>query len=261
MAIKDAGLDLGQLDASRTGIVCATGLGCIELTEAFLQSAVDNTWSQTDPIVFPETLGNAPASHVARCLELSGPNVTVSSSGQAGECALLHAASLLRHGQADRVIVIAGDTLTRTAYEWCEVAGLLSSVEGGGGFIPSEGVTAMVLECESARATRPYARLRSVRLAAGMDPSAAIRRELAKLAGSQAVRCSVFDRSTAAVIIEALGEAATIIVEGQVGRGLGDSGALFRLAASLHVTPAGSLLLLTGIPSERGFATLLVEAP
>jgi hypothetical protein len=118
----------------------------------------------------------------------------------------------------------------------------------------------MVLESESARATRPYARLRSVRLAAGTDP-AAIRKELAKLAGSRAVRCSVFDRSTAAVIVEALGDAATIVVEGQVGRGLGDTGALFRLAASLHATPAGSLLLLTGIPSERGFATLLVEAP
>jgi len=268
MAIKDAGLDLGQLDPSRTAIACATGLGCIELTEAFLQSALDNTWSQTDPIVFPETLGNAPASHVARCLELSGPNITVSSSGQAGECALLHAASLLRHGQADRVIVIAGDTLTRTAYEWCEVAGLLSSaclsttpVEERGGFIPSEGVTAMVLENESARAMRPYARLQSVRLAAGTDPSAAIRKELAKLEGSRAVRCSVFDRSTASVIVEALGEAATIVIEGQIGRGLGDSGALFRLAASLHTTPAGSLLLLTGIPSERGFATLLVEAP
>jgi len=268
IAIKDAGLDLGQLDPSRTGVVCATGLGCIELTEAFLQSAVDNTWSQTDPIIFPETLGNAPASHVARCLELSGPNVTVSSSGQAGECALLHAASLLRHGQADRVIVMAGDTLTRTAYEWCEVAGLLSSaclsttpVEEGGGFVPSEGVTAMVLECESARAMRPYARLRWVRLAAGTDPSAAIREELAKLAGSRAVRCSVFDRSTAAAIVEGLGQAATIVIEGQVGRGLRDTGALFRLAASLHATPAGSFLLLTGIPSERGFATVLVEAP
>ena len=83
---------------------------------------------------------------MARRLELSGPNVTVSSRGQAGECAFLHAASLLRHGQADQVIVIAGDTLTRTAYEWYEVAGL--------GFIPSEAVTAMVLEHESARPMR-----------------------------------------------------------------------------------------------------------
>lgn len=268
MAIKDAGLELGRLDRSRIGVVCATGLGCIELTEAFLQSAVDNTWSRTEPIIFPETLGNAPASHVARCLELSGPNVTLSSRGQGGECALLQAASLLRHGQADQVIVIAGDTLTRTAYEWCEVAGLLSSaclgtgpIEAERGFIPSEAVTAMVLEYESGRATRPHARLRSVRLAAGRDPTAGVQRMLADVAGRQAVRCHVFDGSAAAVIREVLGDAATIVTEGDVGRGLGDTGALFRLAASLHATPAGSLSLLTGIPSNRGFATLLVEAP
>jgi 3-oxoacyl-[acyl-carrier-protein] synthase II len=253
MAIKDAGLDLNGLDRSRIGVVCATGLGCLELTEAFLQSAADNGWSQTDPIIFPETLGNAPASHVARRLELSGPNVTVSSRGQAGECAFLHAASLLRHGQADQVIVIAGDTLTRTAYEWYEVAGL--------GFIPSEAVTAMVLEHESARPMRPYARLRSVRLAAGKEPFTGIRKVLAELAGNRAVRCDVFDRSAAAVIREALGDAATIVTEGDVGRGLGDTGALFRLATSLYTSPAGSLLLLTGAPSKQGFATLLVEAP
>jgi hypothetical protein len=34
-----------------------------------------------------------------------------------------------------------------------------------------------------------------------------------------------------------------------------------RIAAAAYAAPAGSLLLLTGIPSERGFATLLVEAP
>jgi hypothetical protein len=251
LAIKDAGLDLGQLDRSRIGIVCATGLGCLELTEAFLQSAMDNGWSQTDPIIFPETLGNAPASHVARCLELTGPNITVSSRGQAGECAFLHAASLLHHSMADQVIVIAGDTLTRTSYEWYEVA--------RPGFIPSEAVTAMVLEHESAPAKRPYARLRSVRLAAGREPFGEVRRVLAELAGKRAVRCNVFDGNAATAIREVLGDAATIVTEGDVGRGLGDTGILFRLATGLDAGPG--LLLLTGIPSRRGFATLLVEAP
>ena len=60
---------------------------------------------------------------------------------------------------------------------------------------------------------------------------------------------------------EALGDAATIVTEGDVGRGLGDTGALFRLATSLYTSPAGNLLLLTGAPSKQGFATLLVEAP
>jgi 3-oxoacyl-[acyl-carrier-protein] synthase II len=140
LAIKDARLDLSNLDRSRIAVVFGTGLGCIELTEAFFQSADKYGWSGTDAAVFPETLGNSPASHVARVLDLRGPNLTVSSKGRSGECALEQAASLLRHGQADMAVVLAGDTLTRTVSEWFEVAGAQ--------FVPSEGVTAIVLTTE-----------------------------------------------------------------------------------------------------------------
>jgi 3-oxoacyl-(acyl-carrier-protein) synthase len=141
LAIRDAGLDLDAIDRARFAIVCATGLGCIELTEAYFQSAADHGWAQTDPIIFPETLGNAPASHVARVLDLRGPNITIGSSRAAAECAIQQATLLLRHRQADLALVLAGDTLTRTAYEWYEAAGMLER-----GFVPSEGVAAVVLE-------------------------------------------------------------------------------------------------------------------
>ena len=65
LAIQDAGIDLSQVDRSRVAVVFATGFGCVELTESFFQSAAVNGWSGTDPITFPETLSNAPASHVA----------------------------------------------------------------------------------------------------------------------------------------------------------------------------------------------------
>ena len=126
LALKDAGIELSQVDRSRVAVVFATGFGCVELTEAFYQSAAANGWSGTDPSTFPETLANAPASHVALFHDLRGPNITVSSKGFAGESALIQAASLLRHGQADLAIVLAGDTLTRAVYEWYEAAGLLS---------------------------------------------------------------------------------------------------------------------------------------
>jgi hypothetical protein len=225
-------LDLRQQDRSRIAVVCGTGLGCIELTGSFLQSALDNGWAQTDPILFPETLGNSPASHVARCLELRGPNITLSSKEQSGECALLQAASLLRHGQADRAIVIAGDVLTRTAYEWYEAAGVLSSactnsatVADGCGFIPSEAVAAIVLERESARG---YARLRGGWLAGGRQ--------------------------------RALTGEAVAVPESVLMTGLGGSGAILQLAMALHRRSAGTLLRLVGAPSKRGSATLLLEA-
>jgi 3-oxoacyl-(acyl-carrier-protein) synthase len=165
LAIKDSGLDLGQVDRSRAAVVFATGLGCIELTEAFFRSAANHGWQGTDPILFPETLGNAPASHVARCLDLRGPNITVGSKGRAAECALLHAASLLRHGQAELAVVLAGDTLTRASYEWYEAAGRLAD---DGGFVPSEGVTAVVLTARLS--AHSYATLGAGQFASSPEP-------------------------------------------------------------------------------------------
>ena len=153
LALRDAGIDLAKMDRSRIAVFFATGFGCVELTEAFFQSAATHGWAETDPILFPETLSNAPASHVALFHDLHGPNVTISSQGFAAESALLQASSLLRHGQADLAIVLAGDTLTQAIYEWYEAAHLLSpacfskeQLPSAGGFIPSEGVVAMVLE-------------------------------------------------------------------------------------------------------------------
>ncbi len=126
LAIKDAGIDLNQVDRSRVAVVFATAFGCVELTEAFYLSAAANGWNGTDPTTFPETLPSAPASHVSMFHGLRGPNVTVSNKHFAGENALIQAASLLRHGQADLAIVLAGDALAQTLYSWYEVAGLLS---------------------------------------------------------------------------------------------------------------------------------------
>jgi len=153
LALRDAGIDMATMDRSRVAVFFATSFGCVELTEAFYQSAATHGWAETDPILFPETLSNAPASHVALFHDLHGPNVTISSQGFAAESALLQASSLLRHGQADLAIVLAGDTLTQAIYEWYETAHLLSPacfskdlLSSAGGFIPSEGVVAMVLE-------------------------------------------------------------------------------------------------------------------
>ena len=152
LALRDAGLDLSAVDGARTAVVSAIGLGCLDLTEAYLGSAHEHGWQQTDPIYFPETLGNVPAAHVARVFGCLGPNLTVGSRGLAAEAALLTAASLLRVGQADRVLVLAGDLLTRGLFDWYEAAGLLSA--DGGGFVPSEGVAAMVLEAPGRQRAR-----------------------------------------------------------------------------------------------------------
>jgi 3-oxoacyl-(acyl-carrier-protein) synthase len=272
LAIQDAGIDLSSMDRSRIAVVFGTGFGCAELTEAFYQSAAVNGWGGTDPSPFPEGLANAPASHVALWHGLRGPNITVGSKGLAGESALIQAASLLRYGQADLAIVLAGDTLTRAIYEWYEVAGLLSpacyngeTLPEGDGFVPSEGVAALVLEPAGRREARAYAHFRSGRWAAGGDAAGSIREMLGGTAprviicAGQGVPCA--HGSTAALAREIGDSSAMIVAPQAVAAGLADAGALLHLILALRGLPRGGDALLLSTSGDRGFAALLMELP
>ena len=282
LAIQDSGIDLPQVDRSRIAVVFGTGFGCAELTEAFYQSALVNGWSGTDPSPFPEGLANSPASHVALWHGLRGPNITVGSRGVAGESALIQAASLLRHGQADLAIVLAGDTLTRAIYEWYEAAGYLAPacynpeplLEGGdivpGGFIPSEGVVAWVLEAAHRREARAYAHFTSGRWASGGQPVEPIRQmlggsvpSLVICAGSGSL-CA--NGSTTALAHELSGPNAAsvpprIAPPNAVAAGLADTSALLHLILALSSRPGAGQALLLGTSGDRRFAAISLELP
>jgi len=272
LALQDAGIDLNQMDRARIAVVFATGFGCIELTESFYKSASINGWSGTDPITFPETLANSPAGHVALFHGLRGPNITLSSKNFSGESALLQAASLLRHGQADLAVVIAGDTLTQTMYEWYETANLLSpacsSVDPlpeDCGFVPSEGVVALVLEPEGSRSVRPYAHLHAGRWATGGEPRESIHQLLGNsvprsiISAGNGVPCST---SAATDSISSIaGPAANIIPAQAVASGLTDTGALLHLVLALGAKPDSGHALMLSTSHNSGFAALLLELP
>jgi 3-oxoacyl-(acyl-carrier-protein) synthase len=273
LAVKDAGLDLAQANRSRAAVVFATGLGCVELTEAYFRSASDNGWSGVDPIVFPETLCSAPASHVARCLDLRGPNITASCKGLGGECALLQAASLIRNGQADWAVIMAGDTLTRGAYEWYEAACALSPAcfdtappDGCEGFVPGEGVSAVVMESADhrrKRGARVYAVVRSGHFAARANVDRAIRKALVERSPSEVALVS-FATSRGAVAEDAIRELfdrAVFAEPSPVVAGLRDAGGLLRLVLALNGAPRGALAVLASSSARGASAALLLELP
>ncbi len=270
LALRDAGIDLAKMDRSRIAVFFATGFGCVELTEAFFQSAATHGWAETDPIIFPETLSNAPASHVALFHDLHGPNVTISSQGFAAESALLQASSLLRHGQADLAIVLAGDTLTQAVYEWYETAHLLSPacfsnepLPSAGGFIPSEGVVAMVLEPTGRQESRPYAALGAGSWAAGGDAQSGVR----QLLGDTTLRFTICagnggpcaSRHTTCSARDLVGEDATILPAQPVAIGIGEAGALLHLLLALSRRPGAGDALLLATSVDGGFAALRLE--
>lgn len=272
LALQDAGIDLNLWDRSRVAVVFGTGSGCIESAESFYQSAHANGWSGTDPITFPETLANSPAGHVAIWHNVRGPNITVSVKNFSGESAMLQAASLLRHGQADLAIVIAGDTVTRTFYEWYETAGLLSPacfntdpLLKDSGYVPSEGVVALVLEPEGRRPARSYAHLKGGHWSAGGEPIAGIRKVLGgeiphlTICAGNGAPCTT--GSTACSPAGIVGPAAAIISAQAVALGLTDAGALLHLVLALSGKPKRGQALMMATPDHSGFAALLLELP
>jgi 3-oxoacyl-(acyl-carrier-protein) synthase len=272
LALQDAGVDLNQMDRSRIAVVFATSFGCVELTEAFFQSAATNGWPSTDPITFPETLSNAPAGHVALFHQLQGPNLTVSSKSFAAESALLQAASLLRHGQADMAVVIAGDTLTQAIYEWYEAAHMLDPacfneepLSPSTEFIPGEGVVAMVLEPTGKRQTRSYAALRGGHWASGGDAQSCIHQLLSGaappriLCAGNGAPCASSSETCSARKIA--GPDAVILPRQPVAAGLADTGALFHLLLALSQRPGSGEAIMLGTADVSGFAALHLELP
>jgi hypothetical protein len=280
LALNDSGIDLNQVDRSRVAVVFATAFGCVELTEAFYLSAAANGWNGTDPITFPETLASAPTSHVAMFHQLRGPNITVSNKHFSGESAMIQAASLLRHGQADIAIVLAGDALARTLYSWYEEAGLLSPacynsdpVPESDGFIPSEGVAAFVMESSARPVSRSYARMISGRWASGGQPAAIIRQMLGgsvpsfMICGGNGAPCAV--SSTTGLARQIAGDGAIVIQPQSFAQGLAGTGALFHLILGLSSElnskpgspPISGQALLLGTARDSGFAAMLLELP
>jgi 3-oxoacyl-(acyl-carrier-protein) synthase len=285
LAIQDAHLDLEGEDRSRIAVVLGTGFGCIELTESFFHSIATNGYGKSDPIIFPEGLSNAPASHVARIFGLRGPNITLSHKGVSGEGALMQAAALLRTGQADVVVTLAGDTLTRTMFEWFEAAGVLSSAcfgqtgvpipfdHGRDGFVPGEGVAAVIMESAdraTRRSARLYAGFRSGHATSNPKAAATVVRKCLAPSFPSEVRMVVasangsrsHDEVESRLIREVFGDGTSLIAPKAI-LGESDGSGILRLifALSQAETNATSLALLLGTCARGVCAALSFELP
>lgn len=285
LAIQDAKLDLEIENRSRIAVVLGTGFGCIELTESFFQSIATNGYAKSDPIIFPEGLTNAPASHVARVFGLRGPNITLSHKGVSGEGALMQGAAMLRSGQSDVVLVLAGDTLTRTMYEWFEAAKVLSEAcfketavpvpfaNRQDGFVPGEGTAAIVMESANRAAKRGapiYATFRSGRATSDPKGMARVVRKALSPASPTDVRMVItsangsrsHDDNERAIVQEVFGDHAPVVAP-KVILGEFDGAGILRLITGLSQAEPSkrSLVLLLGTCATGVSAALTFDLP
>ena len=106
-ALADAGLAPTPELAARTAIVLAVSDGGVVYTRRFYEQIVKQGANAASPLLFPETVYNAPASHLAAQLGLDGACYTLAGDSSVGLAALKFAEQLLALGDVDRCIVVA----------------------------------------------------------------------------------------------------------------------------------------------------------
>jgi len=133
-ALSDAGFDTPP---PRLGILFVMMNGCVIYTGRFYQEVLDNP-SQASPLIFPETVFNAPASHIAALLGADGAVSTIIGHSNAIMEALDMAAVWLSCGVCDHCLVVGAeecDWLSAEALTYYHEAHIAS--EGAGAVLVS----------------------------------------------------------------------------------------------------------------------------
>lgn len=108
-AFRDAGLELDETSAARTALIFAISNGGVIYTKRFFHEIVKDGAGAASPLLFPETVFNAPASHLAAILGLNGASYTLVGDGAVGLLALRMAEDLLANPELDRCLVVGAE--------------------------------------------------------------------------------------------------------------------------------------------------------
>jgi len=150
--MEDAKLQPGAEAASRIAMIFAVSNGGVIYTKRFYDQIVDSGAQAASPLLFPETVFNAPASHMAAILGITGATYTLVGDGAVGILALGMAQDLMENEAFDHCLVIAAeeaDWLLCDAYHQWRLLRLKPPIEPFGqpprGTILSEGAGAVLL--------------------------------------------------------------------------------------------------------------------
>src|SRR4051812_43767563 len=110
-ALEHAGITVDPDFSARTAIIFAVSSGSVVYTRKFYEGVVKNGANTASPMLFPETVYNAPASHLAAQLGIDGYSYTVVGDNSVGFSALKLAEQLLLAGEADHCLVVSAEEI------------------------------------------------------------------------------------------------------------------------------------------------------
>jgi 3-oxoacyl-(acyl-carrier-protein) synthase len=151
-ALRDAKVNLEAHNADRIALVFAISNGGVIYTKRFYGEIVEAGAQSASPLLFPETVFNAPASHLAAILGITGATYTLVGDGAVGLAAVKMAEDLIANDTLDHCLVVGTeeiDWLLCDAYRRWRLLRLAPPIEPfstpARGMILSEGAGAVVL--------------------------------------------------------------------------------------------------------------------
>jgi 3-oxoacyl-(acyl-carrier-protein) synthase len=151
-ALHAAGVELNSQNAERIALIFAISNGGVIYTKRFYHDVVETGAQSASPLLFPETVFNAPASHLAAMVGLSGATYTLVGDGAVGLLAIKMAEDLMANEAFDYCLVVATeevDWLLCDAYRRWRLLRLAPPIEPFNrkkrGTILSEGAAAIVV--------------------------------------------------------------------------------------------------------------------
>lgn len=106
-AWRDAGLDEGALDSERAGVIMGCGTGGLHVAQKAGGLLPEKGPKAFSPFMVSQLILNIVSGHIAIHFGLHGPNYVVTTACAGGNHALADGMDLIRHGEAD-VMVVGG---------------------------------------------------------------------------------------------------------------------------------------------------------
>ncbi len=131
--------------ADRLGVVFAVMCGCVRYSRQFYDEVLQAP-ATASPLLFPETVYNAPSSHLAAFLGSRAINYTLVGDDGVFLLGLSVAAEWIQEGRVDRCLVVASeetDWLTADSFRHFSREGVVA--EGAGALLLQRGATTVEL--------------------------------------------------------------------------------------------------------------------
>lgn len=160
LALDDAGFSITNENSSRVGIVLGSGFCGLSSSEEFHRGQILKGFLDLNPMLFPNTVPNAPASYVSIELGIQGVNSTLVQSFCSAEAAVLFACDQLRKERADLILTGGVDELSEFLFRGFSDLHLLAKDQGYGerscpydkmrnGIVLGEGAGLLIIENET----------------------------------------------------------------------------------------------------------------